>query len=117
MSKLTLESQLARFFRRGFKKAHFTTDIYEAFYIHSGRFIAHFDRLTFFKTRFEDPQGFFDTIDILREMQERNKFGQKSDARRLLGAYARDYLARMDILETYLKENSKDLSDLDDRAS
>lgn len=94
-----LELQVQRFFRSGFKSWRFTNELYEAFYIHSGRFIAHFDKATFYRTRFQDPEGFFDTIRILRDLPT-----DGNTTRHILGAYARDYLARMEICEKYLNE-------------
>lgn len=105
MSKLTLESQLARFFRNGFKKAHFTADIYKAMYIKSGIFIAHFDRNGFYKARFQDPSGFLDTMLILKGLKARRYKCAGNETRELLGKHARDYLQRMEMLDTFIAEN------------
>jgi hypothetical protein len=104
MKSNKLEQQVQRFFRSGFKRHWFTNDLYRAFYIHSNLFIAHFDKDGFYKARFQDPNGFFKTIDLLRKLPAARWETESDMVRSILGAYARDYLARMEICEQFLNE-------------
>lgn len=52
MSKLTLDQQVDRFIKSGFKESRFTNDIYEMLYIDTNVFIAHFDKKGFYYARF-----------------------------------------------------------------
>lgn len=85
-----LEMQINRFFKSRFKRGNFTNLIYEAMYIESNAFIAHFDKDGFFRARFESPEGFRQTIETMA------KFKRDNDARIVLGAAARQYLMERD---------------------
>lgn len=69
MNTRTLDTRLEAFVKSGFKRSKFTNDIYEALSVHSGKFIAHFDRDGFYKARFESREGLSETLKALKALK------------------------------------------------
>lgn len=79
--KRSLETQIQDFVKSGFKKSKFTSEIYKAMYVHSGCFIAHFNRDEFYKERFATTKALNSTLESI--MTIRYKRGM-SETKRLV---------------------------------
>lgn len=69
MDTRKLQSQVNAFVLSGFKQSKFTVAIYEAMYINSNKFIAHYNRDGFYKARFESRDGLSETLTQLESIK------------------------------------------------
>ena len=80
-----LEDQIKAFVASGFKRSKFTTAIYHALSVDSGRFIAHFDKDGFYKARFETREALNQTLDSLTFVMPKNgRHYESYEVKRLL---------------------------------
>ena len=62
-----------KFLRSGFKPKLFTNVLYQAFYVYSNLFIAHYDKSGFYGTRFGNAKGLTETVHVLMNTAPRNE--------------------------------------------
>ena len=68
-----VKKHYVKFLRSGFKPKQFTKVLYNAFYIDSNLFIAHFDRAGFYSSRFGSAKGLVETVHVLMNTAPRNE--------------------------------------------
>lgn len=68
----TIKTNYIRFVKSGFNYRWFTKVLYNAFYIHSNLFIAHYDRSGFYNSRFNTVKGLNETVYVLLNSGPRN---------------------------------------------
>jgi hypothetical protein len=71
MSKLSLEQQITRFIKSGFKLAWFTHDLYNWFHLDLNIFIAHYGREGFYEARFNNWNDYVHTVETLNKCNNR----------------------------------------------
>lgn len=81
-----IKRNYVRFLRSGFSFKQFTKVLYNAFYIDSNLFIAHFDRAGFYRTRFNTSKGLVETVHVLLNGAPRN------ETHKLLRELTKDHL-------------------------
>ena len=68
----SVKKNYIRFLRSGFSFKQFTKVLYNAFYIDSNLFIAHYDRRGFYDSRFGNAKGLVETVHLLLNAGPRN---------------------------------------------
>lgn len=82
----SVKKNYVRFLRSGFSFKRFTKVLYNAFYIDSNLFIAHYDRSGFYDTRFNTAKGLVETVHVLLNGAPRN------ETHKLLRELTKDHL-------------------------
>ena len=68
-----VKKHYVKFLRSGFKPKLFTNVLYQAFYIYSNLFIAHYDKSGFYSSRFGSAKGLVETVHVLMNTAPRNE--------------------------------------------